>query len=78
MLLLCSFLKSDFTLYKGDWVSVGSIPFFSLYDSDSFLTSSLLFAIRWSTMIIIGLRRMIGRFWVAQAFKERPEGATST
>ena len=27
MLLLCSFLKSDFTLYKGDWVSVGSIPF---------------------------------------------------
>ena len=31
MLLLCSFLKSDFTLYKGDWVSVGSIPcFFSL------------------------------------------------
>ena len=28
MLLLCSFLKSDFTLYKGDWVSVGSIPFF--------------------------------------------------
>lgn len=26
MLLLCSFLKSDFTLYKGDWVSVGSIP----------------------------------------------------
>ena len=36
MLLLCSFLKSDFTLYKGDWVSVGSIPFFSLYDSDSF------------------------------------------
>ena len=36
MLLLCSFLNSDFTLYKGDWVSVGSIPFFSLYDSDSF------------------------------------------
>lgn len=30
MLLLCSFLKSDFTLYKGDWVSVGSIPCFSL------------------------------------------------
>ena len=30
MLLLCSFLKSDFTLYKGDWVSVGSIPCFFL------------------------------------------------
>ena len=27
MLLLCSFLKSDFTLYKGDWVFVCSIPF---------------------------------------------------
>lgn len=30
MLLLCSFLKSDFTLYKGDRVSVGSIPCFFL------------------------------------------------
>ena len=40
-----------------------------------FLTSSLLFAIRWRTMIISELRRIIGWFWVAQAFKERPEGA---
>ena len=30
------------------------------------LTSSLLFAIRWRTMIISELRRIIGRFWVAQ------------
>ena len=33
------------------------------------LTSSLLFAIRWRTMIISELRRIIGRFWVAQAKK---------
>ena len=34
-----------------------------------FLTSSLLFAIRWRTMIISELRRIIGWFWVAQAKK---------
>ena len=34
-----------------------------------FLTSSLLFAIRWRTMIISELRRIIGCFWVAQAKK---------
>ena len=33
------------------------------------LTSSLLFAIRWRTMIISELRRIIGWFWVAQAKK---------
>ena len=33
------------------------------------LTSSLLFAIRWRTMIISELRRIIGCFWVAQAKK---------
>ena len=34
-----------------------------------FLTSSLLFAIRWRTMIISELRRIIGWFWVTQAKK---------
>ena len=34
-----------------------------------FLTSSLLIAIRWRTMIISELRRIIGWFWVAQAKK---------
>ena len=37
--------------------------------SVDFLTSSLLFAIRWRTMIISELRRIIGWFWVAQAKK---------
>ena len=35
----------------------------------SLLTSSLLFAIRWRTMIISELRRIIGCFWVVQAKK---------
>ena len=34
-----------------------------------FLTSSLLFAIRWRTKIINELRRIIGWFWVAQTKK---------
>ena len=34
-----------------------------------FLTSSLLFAIRWRTKIISELRRIIGWFWVAQTKK---------
>ena len=37
--------------------------------AEAVLTLSLLFAIRWQTMIISELRRIIGRFWVAQAKK---------
>ena len=36
---------------------------------EELLTSSLFFAIRWRTMIISELRRIIGWFWVAQAKK---------
>ena len=60
-------LRLVFTSYSISHLLMGHAD--QLYIATDYLTLSLLLAIRWRTMIISELRRIIGWFWVAQTKK---------